>query len=56
MALGDKPTDEPAAVALTVKGKETFIGTLRKGKCDQFSVRARAAARAQPPHACPCVA
>jgi hypothetical protein len=32
---------------LVVKGKETFIGTLRKAKCDQFSVRARAAA--QPP-------
>jgi hypothetical protein len=45
VALGDKPGDEPAAVSLVVKGKETFIGTLRKAKCDQFSVRALAAAQ-----------
>ena len=46
VALGDKPGEEPAAVSLVVRGKETFIGTLRKAKCDQFSVRARAAAPA----------
>jgi len=45
VALGDKPGDEPAAVSLVVKGKTTFIGTLRKAKCDQFSVRARAGGR-----------
>jgi hypothetical protein len=44
-ALGDKPGDEPAAVCLEVDGKESFIGTLRKGKCDQFSVRAPRARR-----------
>jgi len=43
VALGDKPGDEPAAVSLVVKGQSTFIGTLRKAKCDQFSVRPRAA-------------
>ena len=47
VALGDKPGDEPAAVSLVVKGQSTFIGTLRKAKCDQFSVRARAAARSR---------
>ena len=47
VALGDKPGDEPAAVSLVVKGQSTFIGTLRKAKCDQFSVRARADAHSR---------
>lgn len=45
-ALGDKPGDGPAALSLRVKGKDFCIGTLRKGSCDQFSVRARATLRA----------
>lgn len=40
VALGAKTTDAPAAVSLHVRGKETFVGTLRAGRCDQFAVRA----------------
>jgi len=40
VALDHAPGDTPATVFLTVGGKKAAIGTLRKGKCDQFSVRA----------------
>jgi hypothetical protein len=38
-ALGEKPAEEAAAVSIVVNGKASIIGTLRKAKCDQFSVR-----------------
>jgi hypothetical protein len=50
-ALGEKPAEEAAAVSIVVNGKAAVIGTLRKAKCDQFSVRFCASRRAGVSHA-----